>query len=220
MVSGMNNKSRVFFTWVSGICFIILILALSAGVIITAIGEASTIEKDAEIVRLTAAIEVLEAIEPKPLPLGGVEVNLNEIQTVIHPDDFIGFSSPYGIRRSPFSGDLVIHTGLDLYGTWHARIISPGDGVIIEHWVPPGQREGFKGHKDLGGCLVIQMDDGAIVTMGHLSETYVREGFRVLRGDVLGRQGSTGRSTGEHLHFAVSIDGETINPFGYFMEGM
>ena len=118
-----------------------------------------------------------------------------------------------------YYGFYLLDTHLSFSGLYLKYLQLLVIGLMMRRSIP-GQREGFKGHKDLGGCLVIQMDGGAIVTMGHLSETYVREGFRVLRGDVLGRQGSTGRSTGEHLHFAVAIDGETINPFGYFMEGM
>lgn len=153
-----------------------------------------------------------------PEPQGGVEVNLDDIPLPIHADDYIDYSSPFGLRRSPFTGEEVHHPGLDLYGTWRARVVSIGPGTVIEHWVPPGQVPGYSGHEILGGCIVIQMDDGVVVTLGHLSETFIHEGDRLVAGQVIGRQGSTGVSTGEHVHFEVSRDGQTFNPFRYLID--
>lgn len=155
---------------------------------------------------------------PEPEPKGGVEINLDDIPLPIHADDYIDYSSPFGLRRSPFTGEEVHHPGLDLYGTWRARVVSIGSGTVIEHWVPPGQVPGYDGHEILGGCVVIQMDDGVIVTLGHLSETFIHEGDRLVAGQVIGRQGSTGESTGPHLHFEVSRNGKTFNPFKYLID--
>ncbi len=163
---------------------------------------------------------VLYETPPPPEPedhQGGVEINLDDMPLPIHPDDIIDYSSPFGPRRSPFTGEIVHHPGLDLYGVWHARIVTVGSGVVTEHLIPPGQRTGFSGHEVFGGCLVIEMDTGEIVTFGHLSETYVNEGSRVRAGEVIGRQGSTGQSTGEHLHFQVVVEGKTENPFVYLL---
>jgi murein DD-endopeptidase MepM/ murein hydrolase activator NlpD len=169
--------------------------------------------KSHEIATLTEELEELKSTDHS----GGAEIDLDSLFLPIHRDDYIDFSSPYGVRRSPFSGNLAHHSGLDLFGVWHSRIISTGAGTVIEHWIPPGQKPGFRGHDIFGGCLVVQMDDGHQVTFGHLSETYVREGDRVNAGDVIGRQGDTGKSTGEHLHFEVKLDGKEVPPFKYLI---
>lgn len=151
-------------------------------------------------------------------PIGGIEVDMSDIQRVFLKEEFLDYSSPFGLRYSPFTGKIVHHNGLDLYGVWHAQILSPGDGVVIEHWVPPGQVPGFVGHEVLGGVLKIKLDTGEIVTLGHLSTTFVLGGSRVKEGQVVGRQGNTGQSMGEHLHFEVERDGEKIDPFLWFLE--
>jgi murein DD-endopeptidase MepM/ murein hydrolase activator NlpD len=67
--------------------------------------------------------------------------------------------------------------------------------------------------------LEILLDSGETILLGHLSSTYVHEGQRVKKGHVVGRQGSTGKSTGEHVHMGVTMaDGSSKNPFVWFME--
>lgn len=214
----MNNKSRAFFTYVSGICLGALALAIIVLTIISTIAyfEGHMLE-DAEATIKELRAELAAVPVPEPPPMGGVEVDIKAVQRIIHPDDFIDYSSPYGVRRSPFTGDLVHHPGLDMYGTWHARVIAPGPGTVRDHWVPPGQAWGYSGHIILGGCLVLEMDDGAVITLGHLSETYVMGGDTFAAGELLGRQGSTGVSTGEHLHLEVAVGGRDVNPFVYFL---
>lgn len=212
----MKESTRnVYFVF--GCLMIMLIIAFSVSIPWIVLFAEETEKLNSKIETLEAKVRELES-RTSTGGQGGVEIQLHPEWTPIHPEDFIDFSSPYGVRRSPFTGDMVHHSGLDMFGVWHARIIVPGDGTVIEHWVPPGQRTGFVGHPDLGGCLVIQMDDGHILTLGHLSETYVREGDRVYAGKVVARQGNTGKSTGEHLHFEVEKDGEEIPPFKYMME--
>lgn len=193
----------------------IVFVGLSLFVILLMKNEICTLE--ARVVAVEAMVATASVPDLEDLHQGGIETNLNNIEFPVHKDDFIDFSSPYGVRRSPFSGELVHHSGLDLYGTWHARIVATGSGTIIEHWIPPGQVRGFRGHDIFGGCLVIDMDDGVLMTLGHLSETYVHEGDRVAEGDIIARQGSTGRSTGEHLHVGIIIDGAECNPMKYFI---
>ena len=214
----MNKESRETFMLITATCFGLLALAFIILTIVSVISD-TQIQKlqDAEATIKELRAELAAIPIPEPPPMGGVEVDLKAVQRIIHPDDFIDYSSPYGVRRSPFTGDLVHHPGLDMYGTWHARIVAPGPGVVRDHWVPPGQAWGYSGHSILGGCLVLEMDDGAVITLGHLSETYVRGGDTFAVGDLLGRQGSTGISTGEHLHLEVTIGGRDVNPFVYFL---
>ncbi len=150
---------------------------------------------------------------------GGVEVPVAEPEPAaryvwpIHPEDFHELSSPYGIRRSPFTADLMGHTGIDAYGVWHARILSVWNGVVIDHYPPPD--EYWQGDGDHGGRIIIRHDDESVASYSHLSETYVHEGMRITVGQPIGRQGATGKADGEHLHFELEIDGAPVNPLKY-----
>jgi murein DD-endopeptidase MepM/ murein hydrolase activator NlpD len=82
-------------------------------------------------------------------------------------------------------------------------------GIVAEHW--PAPNGFYKGHPIFGGLVVIDHQEGTFTLYGHLSETFVHEGQRVEKGMIIGRQGNTGISTGEHLHFEVIVD-----PLSYF----
>jgi murein DD-endopeptidase MepM/ murein hydrolase activator NlpD len=136
--------------------------------------------------------------------------------------DYIGLSSPYG-ERDPKSiggyGD-EFHDGVDMYGTWKARIYAIDKGKVVDHWIPPN--EYYRGHKVLGGTIIIQHPNGVKSVYGHLSETFVHERDRVKAGDLIGRQGNTGTWKGReypaHLHFELYINKEQVNPLKYFRE--
>ena len=136
----------------------------------------------------------------------------------IHEDDYIALSSPYGERDPETVGGDVsdFHSGLDLFGTWHARIVSISDGVVLEHYPPPDNW--WKGHPVLGGYLRIGHYDGTEAVYAHLSSTEVHEGDTVKRGQYIGRQGNTGISDGEHLHIEIRIGGNLVNPLQYIKE--
>ncbi len=156
---------------------------------------------------------------PEGTRTGGVEVAIAEPELAIryvfpiHPEDFQDLSSPYGIRRSPFTADLKNHTGLDAFGVWHARILSVWHGVVIDHYPPPDGY--YRGDGEHGARIIVQHDDGSIASYSHMSETYVHEGMRVAAGQPIGRQGDTGKADGEHLHFELTIEGELVNPLAY-----
>jgi len=128
--------------------------------------------------------------------------------------DYWGPTSPFGERTSPWGGGVTPHKGVDLLGAWQARIVAAEDGEVVEHWLPPGVYYGkvYSGHSIYGGMIRIRHDDGNETLYAHLSSTFVHERTRVLRGQMIGRQGSTGMSQAEHLHFEVLIGGESVNP--------
>lgn len=119
-------------------------------------------------------------------------------------DEYI-ITSKVGVRKSPMGGgDFHFHKGIDLVGKHHAPIKAAAYGKVITHWPPPDDY--YKGHPSFGGCIIIFHGSGLYTLYGHLSKTFVRKGYKVQLGQVIGLQGDTGISTGEHLHFEVIID--------------
>ncbi len=134
----------------------------------------------------------------------------------IHPDDFLFYSSPFGVRVSPILGITMHHNGLDIGATWRAQIVAVADGIITEHWPAPDGY--FKGHRVYGGMVKIEHNDGSASVYAHMSWTnrdFVRQGKRVRAGQVIGRIGDTGMADGNHLHFELHINGEPVNPLLY-----
>jgi murein DD-endopeptidase MepM/ murein hydrolase activator NlpD len=113
------------------------------------------------------------------------------------------FTSGYGVRSDPFQGRAALHAGIDLAGAVGTPIYATADGIITDAGYNSG---GY------GNLIKIDHGRGIETRYGHLSAMNVRPGQRVRRGDVIGRMGSTGRSTGSHLHYEVRIDGRAVNP--------
>lgn len=114
----------------------------------------------------------------------------------------VALSSRFGARVDPFQGTVRRHDGLDFRAAEGSPVIATAPGVVS--WA--GWRNGY-------GNLVVVDHGGALQTrFGHLSRTYVRAGERIDRGAILGLVGSTGRSTGPHLHYEVRVDGRAIDP--------
>lgn len=111
-------------------------------------------------------------------------------------------SSPFGKRRDPFTGRRRQHSGVDFAGPRGTSIFSVAGGVVS-----------FSGRKG-GYGLVLEVDhgDGLISRYAHLNKFLVSEGEVVEKGEKIARMGSTGRSTGPHLHLEIMKDGERINP--------
>ncbi len=130
-------------------------------------------------------------------------------------DDFIRFTSPFGLREDPFLEIKMQHEGIDIATVWKAQVVSVREGIVIEHYPPPGGR--FTGHHTYGGML--KVDHGDFKTLyAHLSETYVNSGDEVETGEVIGRVGDSGRSRGQHLHFEMIVEDEYVNPLLYIGE--
>jgi len=117
--------------------------------------------------------------------------------------DNVAFTSGYGIRSDPFRGRAAMHAGIDLAGPIGTPIYATADGIV-------GRSEWNSG--GYGNLVEIDHGQGIQTRYGHLSRMIVRAGQRVRRGDLIGLMGSTGRSTGSHLHYEVRIDGSAVNP--------
>jgi len=112
-------------------------------------------------------------------------------------------SAFWGVRDDPFGHGSESHTGIDISGTTGDPVYATGDGVV--------DSAGWNG--DYGNMVVVNHNNVGFVTRyAHLSSISVRPGDRVSRGDLVGLVGSTGRSTGSHLHFEVHVNGTPQNP--------
>lgn len=111
-------------------------------------------------------------------------------------------SSGFGYRIHPLSGTRRFHAGIDLARPAGTAIIAGTDGTVVY----AGWASGY------GLLVTIDHGRGVQTRYGHLSSLAVRAGQRVHRGDILGSVGSTGRSTGPHLHYEVRLNGQPVSP--------
>jgi len=114
-------------------------------------------------------------------------------------------SSGYGTRADPFTGKKVTHTGIDIPAAKGSAILAAADGTVIMSSVNGG----------FGKCVKINHGGGIITLYGHCNELLVSVGQKVKKGDLIARVGTTGRSTGNHLHFEVQKNGAHTNPMTY-----
>ena len=118
-------------------------------------------------------------------------------------------TSPFGYRVDPFLGRLALHPGVDLAEAYGAEIRAAGAGRVVHAGLAGGY----------GIMVEIDHGNGLATRYAHMSEAMVEEGQEVDKGAVLGRLGSTGRSTGPHLHYEVRVDGEPVDPERYLRAG-
>lgn len=111
-------------------------------------------------------------------------------------------TSNFGYRKDPFKHKTGFHSGIDIDANYGQAIVATADGVVTKAaW-----------HSSYGKTVIIKHEDKYETLFGHLSTIIVKEGDTVKVGDVIGKAGSTGRSTGTHLHYEVMKDGKRVNP--------
>ena len=116
------------------------------------------------------------------------------------------FTSSFGVRSDPFKGSAAMHAGIDLAGPLGTPIYATADGTVSSAgWNSGGY----------GNLIKLEHGRGIETRYGHLSRILVRPGQHVRRGDLIAKMGSTGRSTGSHLHYEVRIDGRAVNPIPF-----
>jgi murein DD-endopeptidase MepM/ murein hydrolase activator NlpD len=115
----------------------------------------------------------------------------------------VNFTSAFGVRSDPFRGRAAMHPGIDLAGPLGTPVYATADGIV-------GRSEWNSG--GYGNLVEIDHGQGIQTRYGHLSQRVAQAGQRIHRGDLIGLMGSTGRSTGSHLHYEVRIDGRAVNP--------
>jgi murein DD-endopeptidase MepM/ murein hydrolase activator NlpD len=111
-------------------------------------------------------------------------------------------TSFFGGRSDPLTGEPAYHSGIDISAEKGQPVYATADGVV--------QSAGYTG--DYGNLIVLKHSFGLATRYGHLSAYHVKSGDSVKRGDVIGYIGSTGRSTGSHLHYEILVNGQLMNP--------
>lgn len=111
-------------------------------------------------------------------------------------------SSDFGYRSDPFHGGGAFHAGIDMTGKTGDAIHAAADGVVVR----AGWWAGY------GKVVVVDHGNGLETRYGHMSRFHVKEGDVIRQGQVVGGMGSTGRSTGTHLHFEIRLDGRALDP--------
>ena len=147
------------------------------------------------------------------------EAAFQEISTVMQGKRAVWASTPsiwpvsgwltsgFGNRISPFTGEISMHKGIDIAARPLTQIIAPASGVVV--------RAGFDG--GFGNMIRIDHGFGVTTAYGHLAKIGVHVGQRVTRGQLIGFVGSTGLSTGPHLHYEVYVNSRPVNPLGYIL---
>ena len=154
-------------------------------------GKSKKDVRDPRFLKLAVALSRMDAMERA----------LAAIPTAM-PATSMMLSSGFGYRSDPFTGGGAMHAGLDFKGPVGTPILAAAEGKVV--------LAGF--HGGYGNMIEIRHANGLVTRYAHLSGLNVRSGQMVERGVQIGRMGSTGRSTGSHLHFEVRQNGQAINP--------
>jgi murein DD-endopeptidase MepM/ murein hydrolase activator NlpD len=118
----------------------------------------------------------------------------------------VNFTSGFGVRSDPFRGRAAMHPGVDLAGPVGSPIYATADGMVDRaEWNTGGY----------GNLVEIDHGHGIQTRYGHLTRYIVTPGEHVKRGQLIAYMGSTGRSTGSHLHYEVRLDGKAVNPMPF-----
>ena len=163
-------------------------------------GAASLLSMDRELTTLTARSAELETFYKDQHTLLASTPSVWPVRGYL--------SAGFGNRADPFTGQRDFHPGIDISTPIGTRVTAPADGLVVSC----AEKGAY------GNTIIIDHGFGIVTRYGHLSGFNVKPGQQVRRGDVIGFVGSTGRSTGPHLHYEVRIDGEAVNPLAYILD--
>jgi murein DD-endopeptidase MepM/ murein hydrolase activator NlpD len=127
--------------------------------------------------------------------------------TVPVKDAFLG--SPFGYRADPLAGLRAMHEGIDFNAVPGTPVVAAADGVVLS----------ASYHPEFGNLIELDHGEGLVTRYAHLSRMDAQAGALVKRGERVGAVGSTGRSTGPHLHFEVRMLGVAQNPAQFLKQG-
>jgi murein DD-endopeptidase MepM/ murein hydrolase activator NlpD len=149
--------------------------------------------------------DLLTVIESRLFDQKIAKIMLPTAQPV--PGSHLG--SPFGFRIDPITGRSALHTGLDFQAESGTPILAAAGGVVVVQ----------EYHAAYGNMVEIDHGNNLITRYAHASETFVKKGDLVKRGQKIAAVGSTGRSTGPHLHFEVLADGTPQDPQKFLVQG-
>ena len=149
---------------------------------------------DAQFKSLFATWKKLDSLERAAISIPSAQPVTNVVYT-----------SGFGIRSDPFRGTPAMHSGVDMPGAYGSPIFATADGIVSR-----AERSG-----GYGNMVEVNHGRGISTRYGHLSKILVPANSRVTRGQLIALMGSTGRSTGNHLHYEVRIDGQAVNPMPF-----
>lgn len=166
--------------------------------VVATTSEEDDLEREFKKAQFTSELDYLMVLE-----------KITKVMPFAKPMKNYYISSGFGSRVDPMTRRMTSHQGLDFVGVEREKIISPSSGKVIL----AGR------YSDYGKAIVIDHGFGVTTRYGHLSEVRVKEGQTVNRGDVIALQGSTGRSTGSHLHYEVRYKNIPLNPRKFLEAG-
>jgi murein DD-endopeptidase MepM/ murein hydrolase activator NlpD len=176
--------------------------------------ESATTVESISVPDFVQSLETLtKQVDDRSAQLGLLETMLmsrnleDEVLPAGRPIKHGWISSYYGMRTDPFTGRREHHKGIDLAGKLGSDVISVGAGVVT--WA--GDRYGY------GKLVEVNHGNGYSTRYGHASEVLVHVGETIKKGQVLALMGSTGRSTGPHVHFEVRYKGKAVDPKKYVL---
>jgi len=153
---------------------------------------------DAVVEELDEALTTLDAVKGKARKL-----------PISNPAPGKQVSSSFGVRKDPLLGTPALHAGMDFRATTGSSVRASGGGTVVS----AGWNGGY------GRMVEIDHGNGLVTRYAHLSKILVGDGDKVEAGDIVGKVGSTGRSTGPHLHYEVRRNGKPLNPVTFMKAG-
>ena len=133
-------------------------------------------------------------------------VNTTQKMDMLSNKDLRKTASGYGTRIDPIYGTTKFHAGMDFSAPLGTDVYATGDGTVIQM----GWQTGY------GNRIVVDHGFGYQTVYAHLRDFRTKVGKKVVRGEVIGGVGSTGKSTGPHLHYEVHVKGQVVNPVNYY----
>lgn len=127
------------------------------------------------------------------------------VTPTIWPTDSRKITSPFGVRKDPFTHRARFHAGIDISGDTGDPVYASADGTVVD-----AGRDSSHGNN-----IMVTHGNGVKTHYSHLSKILVKAGATVRKGDIIGLMGSTGRSTGPHLHYEIYVNGEHVDPKPY-----
>ncbi len=171
--------------------------------------ETTLSQADATNRLLTQQLAVMDRLEERLVT--GKTAIVNHLDYLAHrptglPVTGARISDPFGWRWSPFGWGRQFHNGIDFAHDWWEPVVATGDGVVVH----AGPKSGGYGY-----AVIVDHGYGFRTLYAHLIDWNVKVGQQIKRGEVLGWVGSTGYSTGPHLHYEIHLNGVPVDPMPY-----